>query len=126
MKTLQINEKKAKMLYKTASPELKTILEETFCKELFDPKANVKTFADALEATERPDVPQFLDLPEDLRKFFGAVYKVVVINEALNDSKRFDLYDSSVKRHYKWYRPNGSPSGFAFFGSLRYYVCVCG
>lgn len=36
MKTLQIEESKAKDLYKTASPEFKTMLEDSFGKKIFD------------------------------------------------------------------------------------------
>ena len=114
MKTLQIDEKQAKTLYKTAMPELKQMLEEAFGEDFFNVLAKVKTFADALAITGRPEVPPFSDVPEDLREFFKATYKVVVINEALNDGKRFDLYDSSVFRYYPWFKTKGSPSGFAF------------
>ena len=35
MKTLQLSEEKAKELYKTASPEFRAMLEETFGKDFF-------------------------------------------------------------------------------------------
>ena len=83
-------------------------------------KVRVKNFSEAIEAIGRPELPKFEDVPEDLRKFFQAVYKVVVINESLNEGKRFDIYDSNVNRHYPWFECNGSPSGFAF--GHAYYV----
>ena len=117
MKTLQIDETQAKELYNKAIPELKQMLEEIFGDDFFNVIEKVKTFAEALEVTGRPEVPKFFDVPEDLRKFFEATYKVVVINEALNDGIRFKLYDLNVNRYYPWFATNGSSSGFAFRGS---------
>jgi hypothetical protein len=45
----------------------------------------IKTFEDALEVTGHPNVPEFSELPEDLRAHFKAHYKLVVIAEALNE-----------------------------------------
>jgi hypothetical protein len=119
MKTLQIDEKNAMKLYKSASDEFKTTLEDTFGKDFFqiDVLDRIKTYEDAQEETGRPDVPKFSEVPEDLRKFFQSFYKVIVINEALNEGERFDIYDNTVNRYYTWFRTNGSPSGFAFDGS---------
>ena len=77
-------------------------------------KEKVKNFAEALQATGRPELPKFEDIPEDLRIFFQSVYKVVVINEALNNSKRFNIYDSNVNRYYPWFLCRNSPSSFGF------------
>ena len=44
MKTLQLSEEKAKELYKTASPEFRAMLEETFGKAFFE---SVDTVYDA-------------------------------------------------------------------------------
>ncbi|MCL2651558.1 MAG: hypothetical protein FWD60_11115 [Candidatus Azobacteroides sp.] len=45
----------------------------------------IKTFEDALKETGRPDVPEFSDVPEDLRDYFKAQYKEIVITDALNE-----------------------------------------
>jgi hypothetical protein len=75
----------------------------------------IKTYQDAQRETNRPDVPYFLDAPEDLREFFQSLYKVIVINEALNEGTKLDIHDISVNRYYPWFfNGMGSPSGFAF------------
>ena len=45
----------------------------------------IKTFEDAMEATGRKEVPDFSSFPEDMRKHFEALFKMVVIAEALNE-----------------------------------------
>ena len=80
----------------------------------------VKTFEDARKLTGRPDVPDFSNLPTDMRKHFEAQYKMIVIAEALNEGWVPDVCDNSVYRWYPWFKTNGSPSSFAFDGS--YYV----
>ena len=74
----------------------------------------VKTFEDARKLTGRPDVPDFSNLPTDMRKHFEAQYKMIVIAEALNEGWVPDVCDSSVYRWYPWFKTNGSPSSFAF------------
>ncbi len=53
MKTLQIDEMKAKQFWKTGTSELKAILEDTFGKSFFSEKITdrVKTFEDARKRT---------------------------------------------------------------------------
>lgn len=120
MKQLQIDEQKARSRYKTASPEIKEILEDTFGKEFFNVSVEdrVNSLEDALAETGRPLVPDFDCVPEDLRNFFKATYKCVVIAEALNESKRFDLYNESEYRHYPYFRNNGSASAFGVDDAL--------
>ena len=82
----------------------------------------VKTFEDARKLTGRPDVPDFSNLPTDMRKHFEAQYKMIVIAEALNEGWVPDVCDSSVYRWYPWFKTNGSPSSFAFGDSLYDYA----
>ena len=77
----------------------------------------IKTYEDALKETGRPDVPDMSAFPEDMRKHFTALYKMVVIVEALNEGWKPDVCDSNVRRWYPWFEPNGSPSSFAFGAS---------
>lgn len=114
-KTLEL---KIRDLYKS-SDEFKTALETTFGKEFFnqDITERINGWEDMLAETGRPDVPAFSDVPEDLRPYFKAVYKNVVMVEAYNEGERMDIYNSNRYRHYPWFRTNGSPSGFAFFVS---------
>ena len=73
----------------------------------------IKTFEDALKETGRPDVPVFNDVPEDLRDYFKAQYKAVVITEALNEGWKPDWEDENQKKYILWFWTK-SPSGFAF------------
>ncbi len=115
MKTLQITEANARRLYKDTTPEFKATLEDTFGKEFFSRPVTerIDGWEDMLSETGRPDVPDFVDVPEDLRPFFKAVYKNVIMAEAYNEGEKMDLYDSDKWRHYPYFRTNGSPSAFA-------------
>jgi len=119
MKQVQLEESKARSLYQTASPEFKSMLEDTFGKEFFSLSVEdrINSFEDALNETGRPSVPDFNCVPEDLRDFFKATYKCVVITEALNEKKRFDLFNESQRRHYPWFVNNGSASAFGLDGA---------
>jgi len=73
----------------------------------------IKTFEDALKETGRPDVPEFSDVPEDLRDYFKAQYKAIVITEALNEGWEADWEDENQEKYILWFLTK-SPSGFAF------------
>lgn len=113
MKTAKNNEEIAKQLYQTAEPEVKSMLEETFGKAMFLPiEEKIDSFDDALKASGRPEVPEFDCVPEDLRPFFKATYKCVVIAEAFNQGKRFDIYNEEQERCFPYFETNGSASEF--------------
>ena len=82
----------------------------------------IKTFEDAMQATGRTEMPDFSTFPEDMRKHFEALFKMVVIVEALNEGWKPDVCNSDVYRWYPWFKPNGSPSSFAFDVSFYDYV----
>ena len=75
----------------------------------------IKTFEDAMEATGRKEVPDFSSFPEDMRKHFEALFKMVVIVEALNEGWKPDWDDYSEAKYYPWFEM--SPSSFAFDGA---------
>lgn len=75
----------------------------------------VKTFEDARKLTGRPDVPDFSNLPTDMRKHFEAQYKMIVIAEALNEGWIPDWDNYNEYKYYPWFEI--SPSSFAFRGS---------
>lgn len=79
---------------------------------------SIKTFEDAMKATGRPDVPEFLELPEDMREYFKAQYKIVVITEALNEGWKADWSDNNQKKFVPWFYM--SPSGFVFDATFYY------
>lgn len=76
----------------------------------------VKTFEDAMEATGRKEMPDFSSFPEDMRKHFEALFKMVVIVEALNEGWKPDWDNYREAKYYPWF--DLSPSSFAFFASL--------
>ena len=123
MITLQISEQQARKMYRTASKELKEILEASCGKEVLSGNImdRVKTFEDACKELGRQpyNVDSLMKL--GLTKNDIAYQKMVVIVEALNEGWKPDVCNSDVERWYPWFKPNGSPSSFAFFDS--YYVC---
>lgn len=108
-------EQKIRGLHKS-SDEVKSALETALGKEFFshDITERIDGWEDMMAETGRPDVPQFVDLPEDLRDHFQKYYRVVIMNEAYNEGEKMDIYNSEVARHYPVFRTNGGPSGFAF------------
>ena len=72
---------------------------------------SIKTFEDAQKATGRPNCPDFSNVPEDLKKYFEAQYKAVVIAEALNDGWNPNWDDSNEEKYFLWFWM--SPSSFA-------------
>ena len=75
----------------------------------------IKTFEDAMEATGRKEVPDFSSFPEDMRKHFEALFKMVVIAEALNEGWKPDWDNYNEYKYYPWF--DMSPSSFAFYDS---------
>lgn len=84
-------------------------------KDIMEIIEKIKTYEDALQATGRPDVPDFSALPEDMRKHFTALYKMVVIVEALNEGWKPDWDKENEWKYYPWFWM--SPSSFAFDAS---------
>jgi hypothetical protein len=121
MKTLQIEEKKARELYKTASEELKKILEDTFGKDFLSEKVTdrVKTYEDACrELNEDP-----INESEMRRMGFTndeiSYRKIKTIVEALNEGWKADWENGDQKKWIPWFYC--SPSGFVFdFTSCLY------
>lgn len=127
MKTIQITDQEARKLYETSNDEWKGILERHYGKEFFSQDVNdrIDGWEDMMAETGRPDVPAFIDLPEDLRDHFQKYYRVVIMNEAYNQGEKMDIYNSDIYRYFAWFRTNGSASGFACCG-LRLLGCACG
>lgn len=76
----------------------------------------IKTFEDAMNATGRKEMPDFSSFPEDMRKHFEALFKMVVIVEALNEGWKTDWDNYREAKYYPWFEM--SPSSFAFCGSV--------
>lgn len=119
MKTLQIDECKAKQLYRTASDEFKATLECTFGQEFFTGSVmdRVKEYKDA--CAETGETP--INVEEMLRLGFTKdeiAYRMMkTVTKALNEGWVGNVYNSKEYRYYPVFYPNGSPSSFAFDGS---------
>ena len=86
--TLNVDKTNVLRAWREADTNGKQMLENLYGKEVFENQNimdRVKTFEDALKETGRPGVPDFSCLPSDMRKYFEAQYKMVVITEALNE-----------------------------------------
>lgn len=122
MKTLQIDEKNARALYKGASKEFKATLEDTFGKEFFSGKITdrIKTFEDAcVELFIEPE-EVLIDLQGSASADEVAYRKLKVIAAALNEGWSPDWKDSSEYKYYPWFEYSRSASGFVC--SYSYYA----
>lgn len=124
MKTLQLSEQKARKLYRSGSKELKTVLEESFGKDFFsqDVTERVKTYLDACHELGREPLDEKKLLELGLTEHDIAYQKLAIVTEALNEGQKLNVCDANVKRWYPWFKPNGSPSSFAF--DVSFYVCA--
>ncbi|MCU6767358.1 hypothetical protein OCV73_00075 [Barnesiella propionica] len=116
MKTLQIDESKAKIIYNTASPELKIMLEDTFGKEFFSQKVTdrIKTYEDACEELGIDPINESFSFINGFTKDEIAYRKIKTITEALNEGWKPNWNDENQKKWMLWFYPNSS-SGFVFY-----------
>jgi len=78
----------------------------------------IKTFEDAMKETGRPNVPDFSNLPADLRDYFEAQYKIIVITEALNEDFVADWNDDNQRKYFPWFYAS---SGVFAYNATFYY-----
>ncbi|MDD3079117.1 MAG: hypothetical protein PHH37_08435 [Paludibacter sp.] len=117
MKQLLIDEQKARSRYKSASPEIKEILEDTFGKEFFSGEITdrIKTYEDACmeigeqHIDENKLINPLLSIDEILLR------KIKTITKALNEGWKPDWNDSSQRKWFPWFRM--SSGGFVFGGA---------
>jgi len=130
MKTLQIDEKKAKGLYENASPEFQAMLEDTFGKKFFKSiQDRIKSYEDAcneigLELEDLPDVENCE--PED-RASIVAFHKLTIIARALNEGWTPNWKDSHEYKYYPWFNmtnPAGVSYSFAFNTASHAYTNI--
>ena len=87
----------------------------------------VKSYEDACKELGRQAYNEDDLMKLGLTKNDIAYQKMVVIVEALNEGWKPDVCNSDVYRWYPWFKPNGSPSSFAFGGSAcAYGVALAG
>ena len=118
MKTLQINEKNAKRLYKTASEEFKQTLEDTFGKDFFTGKIadRIKTYKDACDelCLEPVDIQvmKSVGFTDDEITY----RKIKTITEVLNEGWKPNWSNRDQKKWIPYFNTL-SPLGFAFDGA---------
>ena len=123
--TLNVDKKNALKDWREADNKGKQMLENLYGKEIFanqNVMDRIKTFEDAMEETGRKGVPDFSDLPKDMRKHFIALYKMEVITEALNEGWKADWDNSDENKYYPYFTM--SPSSFALCVSYCVYACA--
>ena len=121
MVTLNLTEEQAKKLYAYVDDDVRKLLEDACGKKvLTDVRDRVKTYEDACAELGRYPYNEDALMKLGLTRNDIAYQKMVVIVEALNEGWKPDVCDSNVRRWYPWFKPNGSPSSFAFH--VSYYV----
>ena len=126
MKLLQIEDSKARILYKTATPEFKEILEDSFGKEFFSGKITdrIKTYEDA--CTELGEKP----LNESELKSFGFTpdeinyRKLKTVIKVLNEGWVPDWTNGNQAKWYPYFRLSSGAFVFydTFYGSSYAYA----
>ena len=115
---LAVDKKNALRAWNEADNKGKKLLENLYGKDTFENQNvmdRIKTFEDAREETGRPDVPDFSMLPKDMRKHFEALYKMIVIAEALNEGWDPNWDNSNEYKYYPYFVM--SSSSFAFLST---------
>lgn len=116
MKTLQLEESKARSLYQTAAPEFKSMLEDTFGKLFFSQKITdrVKTFDDVLKIAgmTMTDILKHGGTEDEI-----AYRQLKLIVEVLNEGWTPDWNNSNEYKYYPWWRMEGQFSlSFVCYG----------
>lgn len=120
--TLQIEPNKARQLHKTASPELKTILEASAPCGFFSSKITdrIKSYEDACAELGIEPMDESTMLKVGFRQDEIDRRKLETIAFALNEGVVMDWNDANQRKYYPWFNFNTS-SGFAFRDTNSYY-----
>lgn len=122
MKTLQIDEKKAKGLYENASPEFQAMLEDTFGKKFFKSiQDRIKSYEDACRelGLDPEDLPEVDNCePEDQASII-AFYKLTIIARALNEGWKPNWRDSNEYKWFPWFKVNRDAAGVGCSGTAN-------
>lgn len=120
MKTLQIDEKKAKKLYPEASGEWKEILTDTFGEDFFKKKdfRDIKTFNDACEDQNihPKSVLPYTSPSNADEEGLNTLAMMFVIARALNGDWKADFANGNQYKYYPWFKANASGSGLSCDG----------
>ena len=123
-KTIKLEESTAKKLYKTASSELKTILEENFGKSFFSDKITdrIKTWEDVCEELDIDDSVLPYKNPKGKQQIStNAFVKIQYIAQVLNEGWGPDWKNSNEYKYYPWFECSNSVGFRLYFAG----GCVC-
>lgn len=117
-KSLQIDENKAYDLYKTASPEFKQMLEDSFGREFFNRSITdrVKSYEDAcsvLGIDPHTSMPDVCECPKEDQRSYVAFHKLVVVIRALNEGWRPDWTNTGQNKWFNWWYVDTESAGLA-------------
>lgn len=119
-KTIKLEESTAKKLYKTASSELRTILEENFGKALFSEKITdrIKTWEDVCEELGIDDSVLPYKNPKGKQQIStNAFVKIQYISQVLNEGWEPNFKNTNEYKYYPWFEYRSfSPGGDFGFG----------
>ena len=108
MKPLVIEEKEAKTLYKTASKEFKTVLENTFGKEYFaeDITTKIKNFNDILKISGKTlkEILPYKVPKNKQQRSLNALVKIQLITEVLNQGTILDFLNTNQYKYLPWFK----------------------
>ena len=126
MRTLQIEESKARSIYKTASPELKIMLEDTFGKEFFSQSItkHIKTYKDACLELDITPIDENTLLKNGFTKDEIAYRKIKTIIQALNEGWQADWTNEYQNKWIPWFHQN-SITGLAYAASTITSSSMC-
>lgn len=112
MNALVIDQEKARSLYPTASPDLKTLLESHFDKKQLatDITDRVKTIQDAYRLTGKTRKLYSDDTDEEI-----AYRDLKTVIEALNEGWTPEWKDESQYKYFPWFYMDKKGSGFCLY-----------
>jgi hypothetical protein len=119
---LKVSKVNALKAWRGTDKDGRLLLENLYGEKVFqnqDVRDRIKTFEDACAETGRPNVPDFSDVPKDMRAYFVAQYKMSVIAEALNEGWTPDWDNDNERKWRPWFIME--KAGFRFYYS--YYRC---
>ena len=134
---LEIEENKAKELYKTASSEFKILLENTFGKEFFNEKITdrIKTWEDIVYFLNEKHNSKIICLPYTTspltkeQRSINALYKIQCISEVLNEGWKDDWNNTNQYKYIPYfYKDFGSGwlvGSIVWRTSIAYYGFGC-
>ena len=120
MKTLKIDEKKAKSLYENASPEFQAMLEDTFGKDFFvSIQDRVKSYEDACRelGLDPEDLPEVENCEPEDRASIVAFYKLTIIARALNEGWTPNWEDIDEYKYYPLFIVNEDAKSVSFLSA---------